>query len=235
MRQAGCGRIAMRQDERKLEVRMKIGIISDTRARSGEEIPQEVARAFEGVDRIFHAGGIHSKEVLDWLERIAPVTAAARLEGGQAEQPQPFMLEVPGDPRVAQQQVIELEGQTIGMVNEIWLPRLSDEIMPGSIGRQRLPDQLLTQMVTDFFETPIDVVVESGLRAHPLRRGGRARGDSLYQPRQPVAAQERAKAGPGCNSGAWRRKARGESGGAVGTELGETSCPIQLFPASEGR
>ena len=159
MRQAGCGRIAMRQDERKLEVRMKIGIISDTRARSGEEIPQEVARAFEGVDRIFHAGGIHSKEVLDWLERIAPVTAAARLEGGQAEQPQPFMLEVPGDPRVAQQQVIELEGQTIGMVNEIWLPRLSDEIMPGSIGRQRLPDQLLTQMVTDFFENPVDIVV----------------------------------------------------------------------------
>ena len=81
---------------------MKIGIVSDTRAGSGEEIPQEVARALEGVDRIFHAGGIHSKEVLDWLEQIAPVTAAARLEGGQAEQPQPFMLEVPGDPRVAE-------------------------------------------------------------------------------------------------------------------------------------
>ena len=103
---------------------MKIGIVSDTRAGSGEEIPQEVARALEGVDRIFHAGGIHSKEVLDWLEQIAPVTAAARLEGGQAEQPQPFMLEVPGDPRVAETQILELEGQTIGMTNEIWLPRL---------------------------------------------------------------------------------------------------------------
>ena len=138
---------------------MKIGIISDTRAGSGEEIPQEVARAFEGVDRIFHAGGIHSKEVLDWLERIAPVTAAARLEGGQAEQPQPFMLEVPGDPRVAETHILELEGQTIGMTNEIWLPRLSDEVMPGAIGRQRLPDQLLTQMVTDFFERPVDIVI----------------------------------------------------------------------------
>ena len=138
---------------------MKIGIISDTRAGSGEEIPQEVARAFEGVDRIFHAGGIHSKEVLDWLERIAPVTAAARLEGGQAEQPQPFMLEVPGDPRVAETQILELEGQTIGMTNEIWLPRLSDEVMPGAIGRQKLPDQLLTQMVTDFFERPMDIVI----------------------------------------------------------------------------
>ena len=138
---------------------MKIGIISDTRAGSGEEVPQEVARAFEGVDRIFHAGGIHSKEVLDWLERIAPVTAAARLEGGQAEQPQPFMLEVPGDPRVAETHILEIEGQTIGMANEIWLPRLSDEVMPGAIGRQRLPDQLLTQMVTDFFERPVDIVI----------------------------------------------------------------------------
>lgn len=138
---------------------MKIGIISDTRAGSGEEVPQEVARAFEGVDMILHAGGIHSKEVLDWLEGIAPVTAAARLEGGQAEQPQPFMLEVPGDPRVAENQFLELEGQTIGMTNEIWLPRLSDEVMPGAIGRQRLPDQLLTQMVTDFFERPVDIVV----------------------------------------------------------------------------
>ena len=138
---------------------MKIGIISDTRAGSGEEVPQEVARAFEGVDRIFHAGGIHSKEVLDWLERIAPVTAAARLEGGQAEQPQPFMLEVPGDPRVAETHILEIEGQTIGMTNEIWLPRLSDEVMPGAIGRQRLPDQLLTQMVTDFFERPVDIVI----------------------------------------------------------------------------
>ena len=138
---------------------MKIGIISDTRAGSGEEIPQEVARAFEGVDRIFHAGGIHSKEVLDWLERIAPVTAAARLEGGQAEQPQPFMLEVPGDERVAETHILEIEGNTIGMTNEIWLPRLSDEVMPGAIGRQRLPDQLLTQMVTDFFERPVDIVI----------------------------------------------------------------------------
>ena len=213
---------------------MKIGIISDTRARSGEEIPQEVARAFEGVDRIFHAGGIHSKEVLDWLERIAPVTAAARLEGGQAEQPQPFMLEVPGDPRVAQQQVIELEGQTIGMVNEIWLPRLSDEIMPGSIGRQRLPDQLLTQMVTDFFENPVDIVV-FGRTLYAVVEG--ARGHSLHQPRQPVAAQERAKAGPGCDSGAWRRKARGESGGVVWAELkgDEFPLPQPIFPASEGR
>ena len=138
---------------------MKIGIISDTRAGSGEEIPDEVKRAFEGVDRIFHAGGIHSKEVLDWLEAVAPVTAAARLEGGQAEQPQPFMLEVPGDPRVAETHILEIEGQTIGMTNEIWLPRLSDEVMPGAIGRQKLPDQLLTQMVTDFFERPVDIVI----------------------------------------------------------------------------
>ncbi len=30
---------------------MKIGIISDTRAGNGEDIPQEVAKAFEGKER----------------------------------------------------------------------------------------------------------------------------------------------------------------------------------------
>ena len=60
---------------------------------------------------------------------------------------------------MAERQILEIEGNKIGMTNEIWLPRLSDEVMPGAIGRQRLPDQLLTQMVTDFFETPVDIVI----------------------------------------------------------------------------
>ena len=211
---------------------MKIGIISDTRAGSGEEIPQEVARAFEGVDRILsRRRGIHSKEVLDWLERIAPVTAAARMEGGQAEQPQPFMLEVPGDPRVAQQQVIELEGQTIGMVNEIWLPRLSDEIMPGSIGRQRLPDQLLTQMVTDFFENPVDIVVFGRTLYAVVEEH---EGILFINPGSPSLPRNVRKAGPGCDTGAWRRKARGESGGAFGTELEGDEFPLPQ-PTFSGR
>jgi len=48
-----------------------IGVISDTHG----YVPDGVARAFEGVSRILHAGDIDSGAVLEELSRIAPVTA----------------------------------------------------------------------------------------------------------------------------------------------------------------
>jgi putative phosphoesterase len=138
---------------------MKIGVISDTRVSTGMEVPQQVVRAFEGVDMILHAGGIHGSDVLDWLEHIAPVKAVGRIDGGQAEQPQPFSLEGRGDPRIAQQHVLELEGHSIGMVNEIWLPRMSDEIMPGVIQAHHFADEVVPKLVEEYFGAPVDIVV----------------------------------------------------------------------------
>lgn len=138
---------------------MRIGLISDTRAMRGEEISQEVERAFEGVDMILHAGGIRTADVLDRLERIAPVKASGRLEGGQAENPEPFANELSGDSRVAPMQVMEIEGHTVGLVNELWLPKMSDEIMPGAIAAHRFPDGVVPKMVEEYFGTHVDIVV----------------------------------------------------------------------------
>jgi len=138
---------------------MRIGLISDTRVSKGEEVPQEVARAFDGVEIILHAGGIHSSDVLDWLELIAPVKAAGRASAGHAESPQPSSMEAGGDSRVSQKQVLELEGHTIGLVNELWLPGLSDEIMPGVIKAHNLSEQVLTKLVEEYFGTPVDIVI----------------------------------------------------------------------------
>ena len=138
---------------------MKIGLISDTRVRRGEEVPIEVKYAFDGVDQILHAGGIQTAEVLDWLEQIAPITAAGRLDGGQAENPQPFSNELGGDPRVSSMQILELAGYKIGMVNELWLPRVSDEIMPGVIKAHKFDEGAISKMVQDYFETTIDIVI----------------------------------------------------------------------------
>ena len=138
---------------------MKIGLISDTRVRRCEEIPIEVKAAFEGVNIILHAGGIQTAEVLDWLEQIAPVTAAGRLDGGQAENPQPFSNELGGDTRVSSMQILELAGYKIGMVNELWLPRVSDEIMPGVIKAHKFEEGAISKMVQDYFETTIDIVI----------------------------------------------------------------------------
>ncbi len=50
---------------------MRIGIVSDTHGL----LRREVIEGLKGVDHIIHAGDIDRKEVLDELEKIAPVTA----------------------------------------------------------------------------------------------------------------------------------------------------------------
>ena len=50
---------------------MLVGLISDTHGL----LRPEVAAVFDGVDMILHAGDVGSRDVLDGLERIAPVTA----------------------------------------------------------------------------------------------------------------------------------------------------------------
>ena len=50
---------------------MRIGILSDTHG----FLRKEVIEGLQGVDHIIHAGDIDKKEVLDELEKIAPVTA----------------------------------------------------------------------------------------------------------------------------------------------------------------
>lgn len=55
---------------------MRIGVISDTHIEEPEEdLPARVYEIFSGVDLILHAGDIYVPQVLDRLERIAPVTA----------------------------------------------------------------------------------------------------------------------------------------------------------------
>ncbi|MBM2825968.1 MAG: YfcE family phosphodiesterase [Dehalococcoidia bacterium] len=139
---------------------MRIGLISDTRIPgSATEVPPQVIRAFDGVDLILHAGGIQAGRVLDWLERIAPVKAVGRLQGRQFESSTPFTLESGDDPRVAEQQILQLEGHTIGMVNSLDLHHLSDDVNPGTIAAQRFPAGAISSMVESVFGTPVDIVV----------------------------------------------------------------------------
>ena len=139
---------------------MRIGVISDTRVPGGaSEVPPEVGRSFEGVDLILHAGGIHIPEVLDWLEQIAPVKAVGRIQGGQAERPTPVTLESEVDPRVVEQQVLELEDHTIGMVNNLELDGFDDDVLPGVIGSRQLPEGVLPTIVEKFFGFPVNIVV----------------------------------------------------------------------------
>lgn len=57
---------------------MIIGVLSDTHIPNrAKKLPAAVLDSFRHVDHIIHAGDIVCKDVLDTLERLAPVTAVA--------------------------------------------------------------------------------------------------------------------------------------------------------------
>ena len=73
---------------------MRVGLISDTHGL----VRPEVVQAFEGVDRILHAGDVGGRDVLAILARIAPVAAVF----GNTD--------VPGDPQLTDHIWERLEG-----------------------------------------------------------------------------------------------------------------------------
>jgi putative phosphoesterase len=88
---------------------MRIGLLSDTHL-PGERrtLWDEVRTAFQGVDLILHGGDIVAPMVLDWLEEIAPVLAAAgNNDHGWS------------DPRMAPTQWLEVSGWRLAMVHDM--------------------------------------------------------------------------------------------------------------------
>ena len=130
---------------------MKIGLIADTHIPSmGAEPPSQVVRAFEGVDLILHAGHVEIASCIKWLERIAPVTATTSwLEVGTGE----------ALPRVNTVKVVEAENHTIGICHELILKSLSDDVIPGAIGRAFPPGESLPDALRDIFGMRVDIVV----------------------------------------------------------------------------
>lgn len=90
---------------------MRIGLVSDTHVpQVAEQIPEVLSEAFEGVDLILHAGDIYIPDVLDALEQIAPVVAAAGDDDIDFK-------DTMADARVALYHLLELEGKTIYLVH----------------------------------------------------------------------------------------------------------------------
>lgn len=62
----------------KASRRLRIGVISDTHIPAkARAIPARVLRAFEGTDRILHAGDLVDERVIEELGRLAPTDAVA--------------------------------------------------------------------------------------------------------------------------------------------------------------
>lgn len=90
---------------------MRVGLISDTHLpsliRDLDALGPEPAAFLATVDLILHAGDISTRSVLDWCERFAPVLAA---RGNH---------DAFDDPRLADRQIVELEGWRIGMTHDL--------------------------------------------------------------------------------------------------------------------
>lgn len=92
---------------------MKIGLLSDTHITGdAEELDPEVAKAFEGVELILHAGDVYVPSVLDQLEAIAPVLCAR----GNGDR------DLAQDPRVKEAHVLWVEGMAIGLIHGLDYP-----------------------------------------------------------------------------------------------------------------
>mgnify|MGYP002022271410 FL=1 len=129
---------------------MRIGLISDTHIpQAASELSEKIARAFEGVDLILHAGDIYVPSCLDWLESVAPVRAVEISAAIYFER----------DPRVAYKQVLEVRGYSIGLVHDLMLRGMVGEVRPGGLRKAFPEGDSLPAVLRDFFGTQVEIVV----------------------------------------------------------------------------
>jgi putative phosphoesterase len=116
---------------------LKIGLIADTHIRhEGEDLYPETYDALAGVDLILHAGDTYITHVYDRLERIAPVIACR----GNGD------MQMPDDPRLKLDQVVEVERLRIGLMHDLALPEAP-------------PHRTLETIMERRLGGPVDVIV----------------------------------------------------------------------------
>lgn len=116
---------------------MRIGLISDTHLpEAGKVLPPQVAKVFRDVDLILHGGDLHILDVLDALEKMAPVLCAR----GNGD------MWLPEDHRLNDTQVVTVDGLRIGLCHGLALP-------------EEPPWRTLEKLMNRDFGGPVDIVV----------------------------------------------------------------------------
>jgi putative phosphoesterase len=134
---------------------MRIGLISDTHIpTAAAQLWPQVYEALRGVDLIMHAGDLHAPEVIDWLEKLAPVMAVSGngdYSGWQRSVP-------PSDARLSESRVLPLDGGLrIGLVHDFPLPEAP-------------PLKTVEGLMDHFFGGPVDVIVRGSTHRAEITR-----------------------------------------------------------------
>ena len=124
-----------------------IGILSDNHS----DWPPHIAESLAGVDAIIHAGDIYQPSCLDWLEKIAPVYAVELGAGAHFQE----------DPRVVDMsRVLELEGHTIGLIHDLMVPGMAQEITQYTPLAKHFPaDADLSSALETVFHDDVGIVI----------------------------------------------------------------------------
>ena len=103
------------------------------------------------MDAILHAGDIYVPACLDWLEAIAPVYAV-EMEGD---------FHFKQDPRVVdKKRVLNLEGHTIGLIHDLMVPGMAQEVTEFSpLSKHFPPDADLSKALETVFDASVDIVI----------------------------------------------------------------------------
>jgi uncharacterized protein len=96
----------------------RIGIVADTHIpEAAADLPAAAYAALAGCDQILHCGDLHTLDVVDWLQRLAPVIVARG--NGDTLTPRVRRPGVPADPRVVDVFVGEVADLRIGMSHDL--------------------------------------------------------------------------------------------------------------------
>ncbi len=163
---------------------MRIGLISDTHIpQAGRDLWPQVYEALRGVDLIMHAGDLLVPDVIDWLERLAPVLAVS----GNGDYGGWERREPPQDPRLRESRVLTLNGHgpggsgagpsagsgqalRIGLVHDFPLP-------------ESPPLRTLEGLMSHYFGGPVDVIVRGSTHSAEIRT---VKGVLLVNPGSPT-------------------------------------------------
>jgi putative phosphoesterase len=135
---------------------MRIGLISDTHIPvAAKELWPQIYDAFRGiappgpaVDMIMHGGDLMIPDVIDWLEKIAPVMAVQ----GNGDYTGWERSVAPQDPRLSESKVLAVDGLRIGLVHDFQLPEAP-------------PLRTMEGLMRHYFGGPVQVIVRGSTHA----------------------------------------------------------------------
>ena len=150
--------------------RHRIGLVADTHIpEAGDDLPAAAYKALAGCDRILHCGDLHTIEVVDRLERLAPTVACRG--NGDTLTPRVRRPGVPEDPRVLDVFVTDVGAFRIGLTHDLeHVETRADDDVVAALTRR--------------FGGPVDIAVSGHSHVPSVR--GLADGTALVNPGSPT-------------------------------------------------